>query len=437
MSLRKSPQLTPALLAAARHNAQHSTGPRSPAAKQNSKLNALKHGGYVRDKNQRQAMLALGEDPEQLQTLTEELMSAFGPGDTFWEKQIEDLAWLYCRRERLERAQEGLRQRALQAVDDWQHRRRQEMARVTFDASQHEMLNVELSQSTDRGVALRKILSYLELVREEIKQGAFRPRQYAVLEPLYKGMMGWRPALIFRLLHRFSDPVHLRDQREDEEYRQFILRATGDACEPPGEPERQELLRLLEEEIASVGEEFAYAEKANEERAAIERDACLAPEGETWRMMLRQEAALDRSIDRKVRILLRLRKELTNLEIAPAGEDDREKIVNIEEALASDISSNDSQGEEFTNLTVAPPDQDDGARTENIEEALESDISSQNSESVEAVENLKMKERCGNVAENKGSGLDNRGRSGYIVENKASYSQNARILLKGKDVSCQ
>jgi hypothetical protein len=37
MSLRKSPQLTPALLAAARNNAQHSTGPRS-AAKQNSEL---------------------------------------------------------------------------------------------------------------------------------------------------------------------------------------------------------------------------------------------------------------------------------------------------------------------------------------------------------------------------------------------------------------
>ncbi len=29
MSLRKSPQLTPALLAAARQNAQHSAGPRS------------------------------------------------------------------------------------------------------------------------------------------------------------------------------------------------------------------------------------------------------------------------------------------------------------------------------------------------------------------------------------------------------------------------
>jgi hypothetical protein len=51
MSLRKSPQLTPELLAAARQNAQHSTGPRSPAAKQNSKLNALKHGAYVADEN--------------------------------------------------------------------------------------------------------------------------------------------------------------------------------------------------------------------------------------------------------------------------------------------------------------------------------------------------------------------------------------------------
>jgi hypothetical protein len=134
-------------------------------------------------------MLALGEDPERLQTLTQELMSAFGPGDALWEKQVEDLAWLYSRRERLERAQEGLRRRALQAVDDWQHRRQQEMARVTFDASQHEMLNVELSQSTDRGVALRKILSYLELVQEEIKQGAFRPRQHSVLESLYQGIL--------------------------------------------------------------------------------------------------------------------------------------------------------------------------------------------------------------------------------------------------------
>ena len=78
----------------------------------------------------------------------------------------------------------------MQAIDDWQHRRQQEMERVTFDASQHQVLDVYLSGSTDRGVTLRKTLSYLQLVQEEIKQGTFRPRQYAVLESLYKGTTG-------------------------------------------------------------------------------------------------------------------------------------------------------------------------------------------------------------------------------------------------------
>ncbi len=68
MSLHKSPRLTPALLAAARKNAQHSTGPRTPAGKQNSRLNAVKHGRYAMLENHRSADLrlckiALGEDP--------------------------------------------------------------------------------------------------------------------------------------------------------------------------------------------------------------------------------------------------------------------------------------------------------------------------------------------------------------------------------------
>ncbi|MGB9487017.1 MAG: hypothetical protein WCD04_13015 [Terriglobia bacterium] len=364
MSLRKSPQLTPALLAAARQNAQHSTGPRSAAAKQNSKLNALKHGGRVSDENRYQAMLALGEDPQEFENLKQELRSAFGPGDALWEKQIDDLTWLYWRRERLERAEEGLKRRATQGIEDWQHRRQQEMARITFDASQHEMLDVNLSDSTDRGVTLRRTLSFLELIREEVKQHTYRVRQYAVLESLYRGATGWRQALMFSLLHRFGDPMYLEAQQADEEEQQ-LLRKKGFDYEPPGEPGRQELLRLLEEEIASVREEFAYAEKANEERAAIERDACLAPEGETWKMMLRQEAALDHSIDRKVRILLRLRKDAADRPVAPAS-------------------------------------QDDGARMENTEEMVASDISAGNSQSVGTVEELKLNEQCGNIYENKG-----------------------------------
>ena len=44
MSLRKSPTLTPALLAACRRNAQKSTGPRTTQGKANVRMNALREG---------------------------------------------------------------------------------------------------------------------------------------------------------------------------------------------------------------------------------------------------------------------------------------------------------------------------------------------------------------------------------------------------------
>ena len=79
MSLRKSPRLTPALLAAARRNAQHSTGPRTAAAKQNSKLNALKHGRYALPETLRLARLrgmVLSEDREESQCLKQVAVTA-------------------------------------------------------------------------------------------------------------------------------------------------------------------------------------------------------------------------------------------------------------------------------------------------------------------------------------------------------------------------
>jgi hypothetical protein len=80
------------------------------------------------------------------------------------------------------------------------------------------------------------------------------------------------------------------------------------ATEPADELRYNELVLLLEEERASVEEEFEYEEKLSEERAAIDRDACLAPAGEEWKLMLRREETLDRSIDRKIKLLLSLRK---------------------------------------------------------------------------------------------------------------------------------
>src|SRR5208282_4849382 len=366
MCLRKSPELTPELVEAARRNAQHATGPRSEAGKEKVKMNAVKHGFYSAAENHQLTMLALGEDPQEYEALIEQMMTTYGPGDDLWGKQIEDLAKLYWRRGRLERMQTGVMRRALLEVEEWQHRRALEMANATFDASHPEMLGVTVPESTDLGVRLRRTLSTLGVIRALVVKTSVSEvcgsssgsesslpwedrlardidlpvdtRQWTLedwagslphqLETLSRGRMGWRMARICRLLRLFSEVSRAREPQPG---------ATPEAIEAG----LQEVLRLLDEEIAALQPEFEYAEKVNAEKAAIERDACLAPEGETWGMMLRQEGALDRSIDRKVKILLQLRKESGTLATAPGGEDSGAQRESMEEG--PDIVPEDAQ----------------------------------------------------------------------------------------------
>ena len=154
--------------------------------------------------------------------------------------------------------------------------------------------------------------------------------------------------------------------------------------EPTSEPQYKELLRLLEKEIAGVQEEFQRAEKLNQEKAAIERDACLAPDGEQWKMMLRREETLDRSLDRKVKILLGLRKKSPAPPVSTAGQGNDEETENVEGIAAASIPSQAmaTQG--------ASPGQ-----------APISEVAEQVSGSTVA-QQAKIEERSGNVAISKG-----------------------------------
>jgi len=48
-----------------------------------------------------------------------------------------------------------------------------------------------------------------------------------------------------------------------------------------------------------------------------------------------------------------------------------------------------------------------------------------------------MKERSGNLIENKGQGSEGAGQSWYLIENTCTYSSKAGILLKIKVVRCR
>ena len=171
--------------------------------------------------------------------------------------------------------------------------------------------------------------------------------------------MGWRPRQIVHLLARFYDWAYLWQKKDQAKLDQYVKDTFGD--EAGREARYQELLRLLEEQMAAVEAAFAEEMKAQEEKDAIERDACLAPAGETWEMLLRQEAALDRSIDRKVRIILTMRQEHARLcrggsRTAPAGEPEDRAAEELSKVVGLDAQT-ESPAEENAGETSKSPEQ--------------------------------------------------------------------------------
>jgi hypothetical protein len=71
--------------------------------------------------------------------------------------------------------------------------------------------------------------------------------------------------------------------------------------------------------MAAVKEDYAGAEQLHTEEVAVARDLCLVPADPAWDSLLRQEAVLDRAIDRKVRILMQMRRDYRREHSQEAG----------------------------------------------------------------------------------------------------------------------
>jgi len=222
------------------------------------------------------------------------------------------------------------------------------------------------------------------VLREQVRQRVFKPRQQQRIETYYQGEIGWRPARFRHLLWLFIERA--KAEQEGEQALHDFMSEYFEGGEAAVEPCYQELLGLLEEEIADVEEEFKHEVEAQEERDAAERDACLAPAGKTWEMLLRQEMALDRSIDRKVRIILTLRKEHAQLlkEAASPPEDepnDREgraerrsapesNLVGLDGAeVAPNFSSADAGLKASATQTESPAEENAGETSKSPEQS--------------------------------------------------------------------
>jgi len=191
-------------------------------------------------------------------------------------------------------------------------------------------------------------------------------------------------------------------------------------------------LLLLEEQTAAVEAAFADEMQAQEEKDAIARDSCLAPEDETANMVLRLEMAIDRAIDRKVRILLTMRKEQarecrggsrtapTEQEASPPGNEsnDREaeelsKLVGLEASTDTPSSVCDSgQGSE------APPSLRETQTPNGRGLRQPANQASENPKEENAAETPKSPEQSENVIENKGPATDGSTHEGQRASGK-------------------
>jgi hypothetical protein len=322
------------------------------------KMNALKHGCDAAPESEAAVMRALGEDPERYAALKRGLATAYGPGDALWDHQLADLAKLYWRRNRIERMETGLMRRALQAEEERQRTRRDQIAAATFDASSTLSTDLKLGVPTEPCARLRQQLSRLGAIHEQLRQGVVG--QQLVIQKYLPPALGARPARIGELMLMFSNRAYCLARKYKERLNEVLNEMGGEANV---DVLWRELLRLLEEEIAALKAAFKEEVKAQEEKDAIERDACLAPAGETWEMLARQEMALDRSIDRKVKILMTMRKEHAR-ECRGGSRSARTGTpwrAPTQEASPPDNESNDREAEELSKLVGLDAARESGA----------------------------------------------------------------------------
>ena len=200
---------------------------------------------------------------------------------------------------------------ALEEVEERRRRLSRDLADVTFEPSQCEAVAPHLPQPAHPLVRLRLLISLWGVIREQVRRRYFSQPHHQQIESYYQDELGWRPRQIVHLLALLYEWARHFQKEDQASLDQYVKDTFGDEAGRKGRC--QELERLLEEQIAAVEAAFSEEMKAQEQKDAIARDSCLAPEGKTWEMLLRQEAGLDRAIDRKVRIMLTLRQEHARL----------------------------------------------------------------------------------------------------------------------------
>src|SRR5579875_3760720 len=258
-------QVTEKRLAANRAAARKSTGPRTAQGKQRSAFNSFQHGGFTRHEHLwRQALERSGDDPHALDRLRQPLLADWQPATAQQQLLIDDLAWLYWLRDRTRLAFLQLQARRLpQAQLDRDRRRFEARHRAPRELLHHLHDHASRAQWSDRDEG----------------------RAY--------------PQGLLRFLYG-QNPSTARGRQLHDLWKQCEQTSA-----PADDPTAAQILALLTAERGALDEEEALFQR-QQQMELDPPDNPLDPLSETWQQMLQQLERLDRQINAKIRLLLRL-----------------------------------------------------------------------------------------------------------------------------------
>jgi len=201
-------RVTEKQVAANQSNAQHSTGPKTERGKRVSSQNGYKHGLYA--KLPLEVMATLREDPAARLVILQRLQNTYKPRNDGQHMAVEDLSWLYWRRDELTRSQAARMAERVNELDVQRELFHLQINQDVADVSQEEVLEKGLRNIQDSPGKYEELLHHLKALIQQVKNCDYT-HALPYLIAIYAKQAGYRGATIYNL---FLDQMRLAQERE-------------------------------------------------------------------------------------------------------------------------------------------------------------------------------------------------------------------------------